>query len=155
MARAAPARQDGIPNGPPGAPAITGGRMYILLAIAGIVAAGCGSGSPPPDQGEAQAPHRRAAVPGGVEREVHARLHALPRDCNRGRAGKESLRQTTRSFIRYYRQYPSGRYRLQIDGESGTMLSALLVVREELLTCAPALAREITAVLPRNLQRGA
>lgn len=129
-------------------------RTRLLAVLLAAVVAGCGGGSPAPDRTVNESPEARATVPAPVERAVHAGLHALPRAYRRGSSGRATLRRTTRSFIRYYRQYPSNRYGLRIDDESGTMLSALLVLRQELLGCDRALATEIEAVLPRDLQRG-
>jgi len=69
------------------------------------------------------------------------------------RADPRVLDRITRRFVALYRRYPRERYELAFDGESGTMLSVILVLRNELATCSPRHAARIDAVIPRELRR--
>jgi hypothetical protein len=100
-----------------------------------------------------RAAERGAAIPGDVERYVHRTFHRLPRSCNRRGADRRVLDQITTRFIGLYRRYPAPRFRLRIDDESGTMLSAILVLRYELAECSPHHAASIDVVLPPRVRR--
>jgi hypothetical protein len=128
-------------------------RAAIVFLVLAAVAAACGGAARAPDGTPGEAADTRAAVPRPVQREVHATLHDLPRVCRRGRAEAEPLRRMTGTLIGYYRRYPSGKYRFQIDDESATMLSVLLVVRQSLLRCDRSMARKVETVLPQRLRR--
>ena len=123
-----------------------------VVAVVAATAAGCGgardSGARP-----ATPPDPRASVPGDVERYVHQTLHRLPRSCARGRADRRRLDATTAKFIELYRRYPYDRFRMTIDDESGTMLSASLVLRDELSRCSPRHAAAIDPILPASVRR--
>lgn len=125
---------------------------HRVVAVIAVVVAGCGaaSSSVAPRSGP---PDTRASIPAPVEAEIHASLHELPRLCNSRKAGGPALERSTAALIRYYRRYPSGRFALRIDGESGSMLSVLLVVRQRLAGCSPRLARTIDRVLPPDISR--
>ena len=97
-------------------------------------------------------PSRR--VPITVQRQVHGVYHRLGRHCNRRETHGTELDRITSDFVRWYRAYPAARYALQIDDESGTMLSAILVLRYELSRCSPRHAARIDAVLPARMLPG-
>ena len=125
--------------------------MAIVLASGAL--AGCGSGEQDerPAGSRAQAPAAR--IPAPVERDVHETFHRLPRSCSARRADGPVLDRTTARFVRWYRRYPADRYEMRIDDESGTMLSAILVLRYELAGCSPSHAARIDAVLPPRIRR--
>jgi hypothetical protein len=112
--------------------------------------AGCGgtddreSEGPPPDSSQ--------PIPPRVQRDVHASLHRLPAICSR-QVDSRALERTTRAFIHYYERYPSHRFRLQVDDERGSMLSAILVLRYELSRCSPRWAKRVDEVLPPRVRR--
>lgn len=121
-------------------------------AVVAATAAGCGGAS---DSGARTATlaDRRTAVPDDVERYVHDTFHRFPRSCAPGRADRRRLDATTAKFIRLYRRYPYDRFRMTIDDESGTMLSAILVLRDELSRCSPRHAASVDPVLPASVRR--
>ena len=122
----------------------------MLVVAFGAWIAGCAAaGDPTPPQ-----PAKRGVpVPQKVSREIHAGLHSLPRVCDPPRLSSRSIDRTTRLFIHNYKRYPSNRFRLQIDDEPGTMLSAILVLRYELSRCRPRRARQVDEVIPPRIRR--
>lgn len=122
-----------------------------VAAVAGIAAA-CGGESDSGARTATQA-DRRAPVPAAVERYVHTTFHRLPRSCGRGRADRRRLDATTARFITLYRRYPFERFGMRIDDEDGTMLSAILVLRDELSRCSPRHAALVDPVLPASVRR--
>lgn len=85
---------------------------------------------------------------------MHQTFHRFPRYCGKRTVRRRVVRAITSDFIRWYGAYPATRYALRLDGESGTMLSAILVLRYELSRCSPAQAARIDAVLPPKVRRG-
>lgn len=128
--------------------ALAVGAATLLAALAG-----CGGAAGGPDE-PSQPSERRAAIPPGVQRDVHETFHRLPRSCSRRRADEAVLTRTTQTFLTLYRRYPPERFALTIDDESGDMLSAILVLRYELATCSPRHAASIDPVLPPAIRRG-
>ncbi|MCP9490446.1 MAG: hypothetical protein MSC31_11310 [Solirubrobacteraceae bacterium MAG38_C4-C5] len=133
------------------------GRLRVALggalaATAGVIAA-CGGASDAAPVTQ-QPPDRRAEMPAETQRDVHEVFHRLPQSCGRDRADKPTLKRTTARFIELYRRYPADRFRLTIDDESGSMLSALLVLRAEMAVCSPDDAASIDRVLPAQIRRG-
>lgn len=127
--------------------------MTAALAAA-VAVAGCGGS----DRGEqsAPAPAREpplASLPAAVQRYVHRTFHRLPRSCSPRRADARVLTPVTRRFVSLYQRYPYDRFGMAYHDESGTMLSAILVLRNELATCSPRHAARIDRVLPPNLRR--
>ena len=92
-------------------------------------------------------------VPPGVQRYVHATFHRLDSICARGRANEPALERVVARFVSLYRRYPSDRFRMKIDDETGSTLSTILVLRNELLWCSPRTAAPIDAVLPSRIRR--
>lgn len=84
---------------------------------------------------------------------MHKTLHDLPRLCRPGRPDTRALTRATLALVRYYKRFPSRRCRLQIDDESGSMLSALLVLRDELTGCSARLTKTVDEVLPTDIRR--
>lgn len=91
-------------------------------------------------------------VPRDVEDYVHETFHRLPSSCARGRSDGARLDATTAKFIALYRRF-GDRFRMTIDDESGSMLSATLVLRDEFSRCSPRHAAEIDSVLPSSVRR--
>ena len=131
-----------IRSGAPLAPA-------VLLAL---TLAACG-GQRPAAQPTATSPDRRAAMPAGEVLFVHRSLHRLPRLCRAARTDPRRLDATTARFVELYRRYPADRYEFRVDDESATMLSAVLVLRDELSRCSPRHAARIDPVLPPTVRR--
>lgn len=126
----------------------------VTAALAAAMAAvGCGAS----DRGEPAATTAREAprsrVPPAVQRYVHRTLHRLPRSCSPRRAEPRVLTAITLRFVELYRRYPYERYEMAYHDESGTMLSAILVLRNELATCSPRHAARIDPVIPPKLRR--
>ena len=121
------------------------------VTLVAMAAAACGAGT------SAEAPRppaeRRAALPPEVARYVHGTFHRFPRFCARGRTDRGRLDEVTGRFVELYRRYPSDRFEMTIDGESGTMLSAILVLRDELSRCSPGHAARIDPALPPRIRR--
>lgn len=144
----------------PRAPAADG-TPALIAAVALASATACGTTDPPatgqPPSGApvagASPADERAPMPAGVRRYIHSTFHDLPRSCARGRVDEPILDRTTTTFISLHRRYPAARYRVQIDDESGTTLSAILVLRDELTRCSPRHAAAIDAVLPASIRR--
>lgn len=134
----------------PAEPQLTGrAPRSALVAVAAALLSACGNADRHPS---APSPRTRIAAP--VEHELHATLHALPRVCSRRDSDPAALGRVTGRFIDWYRRYPYDRYEIKIDDESGTMLSAILVLRYELASCSPIHAAKIDAVLPAKIRNG-
>ena len=121
----------------------------ITVAISALATA-CGGAEtlakPPPSA------NHGAVSPDDV-RFVHQTFHRLPRFCGDGRTERDRLDTTTTRFIELYHRYPADRFRTRIDDESGTMLSAILVLRDELSRCGPRHAARIDPILPAQVRR--
>lgn len=123
----------------------------ITVIAAAAAAAGCG-GTIDSGRRTAAPTDPRAPVPRHVEDDVHETFHRLPSSCARGRADGARLDVTTTKFVALYRRF-GDRFRMTIDGESGSMLSAILVLRDELSRCSPRHAAKVDAVLPASVRR--
>lgn len=137
-----PRREGGLPPRKP--------AWAAAVALAAL-AAGCGAIAP---QRPELPPDGRMAVPAAVQRDVHVRVHDLARICRRRGPNRAALARTTATFIRYFERYPSQRFRMQIDDEQGSTLSALLVLRHALRRCSQPLAARVDEVLPADIRRG-
>lgn len=122
----------------------------ITVAISALSTA-CGDADSPATPAPPAADQR--AVPADAARFVHQTFHRLPEFCRRGRTDSGRLDATTARFTELYRRYPADRYRMKIDDESGTMLSAILVLRDELSSCSPRHAARIDPILPPQVRR--
>ena len=129
------------------ASAVTAAAAAIaVLAVAAVSCGGSGART-------ATQAGRIEAVAGDVERYVHRTFHQLPRSCARGRADRRRLDATTAKFIELYRRYPYTRFGMRIDDEDATMLSAILVLRDELSRCSIRHAALVDEVLPPSVRR--
>ena len=126
------------------------GSALALLAVATLAACG---GAGKPAEPRQPAPDRRAALPAQDARYVHRTFHRLRRFCAPGRLERRRVAATTTRFLEFYRRYPADRYRMKIDDEWGNMLSAILVLRDELSRCSPRAAARIDPVLPEKVRR--
>lgn len=99
----------------------------------------------------ADAPPER--LPTTAKRCVHRTFHRLDRSCARDGTDVPRLDAITRRFSDLYRRYPADRFGMAIDGERGTMLSALLVLRRALASCSPPHAARLDALLPERIRR--
>lgn len=126
------------------------GSALALLAAATVAA--CGGADAPAEPPE-RTPDRRAALPAEDVRYVHETFHRLPRFCAPGRSDPRRAAAATTRFLELYRRYPADRYRMKIDDESGNMLSAILVLRDELSRCSPRPAARIDTILPEQARR--
>ena len=125
--------------------------LTAFTFVISALAVGCGNADTPATSPRPAADQR--VVPPDDTRFVHQTLHRLPRFCGRGRTDRRRLDATTIRFIELYRRYPADRFRMRIDDESGTMLSAMLVVRDELSRCSPRHAARIDPILPPRIRR--
>ena len=130
-------------------------KRAAALAAVGLalsaMAVGCGDADKPAASPRPAADQR--AVPPDDARFVHQTFHRLLRFCAPERTDRRRLDATTTRFIELYRRYPADRFRMKIDEESGTMLSAILVLRHELSRCSPQHAARIDPVLPERVRR--
>lgn len=91
---------------------------------------------------------RYTAVPTAEVDVAHQALHDLGDACAQQEPSRSpsAVSQATESLLRFATRHPDGRF--PIDDETGTTLSLLLVVRDELSTCAPELRPRVDALLP-------
>ena len=126
------------------------------LAVAGVVAvrdrSGGSSGSAATATASAAAP--AVTPPAARVRPVHEALHDIDATCRatvKGESGKQaSLARDADTVITFSRRYPNARF--PIDDETGTTLSLLLVTRQGLRDCAPALAARVDRALPPDFR---
>lgn len=79
---------------------------------------------------------------------VHNALHRIGAQCREAPvAGRQArIDRAVEEVLSFVRRYPEGRF--PIDDETGTPLSLLLVVRDELRGCAPDSAARVNRALP-------
>jgi hypothetical protein len=79
---------------------------------------------------------------------VHKALHALGRACESPLAQRrpDAVRRPVALIEAFAVAYPSGGF--QVDGEPGTTLALLIVVRYELQSCDPSLIPEVEGLIP-------
>ena len=118
-----------------------------VLLLAGCSGAGQPAGTPPTRSAPTE------PIPASAQRFVHRTFHALDRSCSGDRDEAARLSAITERFADLYRRYPSERYAMTIDDESATMLSAVLVLRNELRSCSPAHAARLDPLLPEGIRR--
>lgn len=120
----------------------------VALPLAGLLVVACGGDASRPENGRRQTEADRVAST------VHARLEGIGRLCaERRSAGRRAaLEEAADVLIGLARRYPTLRFR--IHDESASMTSALLVVRQRLLSCEPGLARRVEGELPRGIREG-
>ena len=128
----------------------------VVLALTGaaVVALrdGAGGGSQSPATA-APSPTAAAVTPPAAQvRPVHEALHDIDSRC-RAKSGDVEQTALTRdvdTIIDFSRRYPDARF--PIDDETGRTLSLLLVTRQSLRDCVPALAARVDGVLPSDLR---
>ena len=131
-------------------PQLTRAAALTALTVAiSALATACGGAV---NGAKAPAPGDQRAVSPDDARFVHQTFHRLPEFCGRGRTDRDRLDRTTTRFLELSRRYPADRYRIRIDDESGTMLSAILVLRHELSICSPRHAARIDPILPPRVR---
>ena len=79
---------------------------------------------------------------------AHRALHAMARACKQPVATRDpdAVRRPVAMMEKFARDYPRGGF--TIDDESGSTLTLLIVVRNELEACDPALIPRIDALIP-------
>lgn len=122
----------------------------VALAAAAVFVSGCGGNDRPPSKRPAAA----GPAPTAAERRaIHDGLERIGRACD-GKAQRARIASSeVRRLLAFRRRYPTQRFALERGGESGTMLSVLLVARSELVGCYPAGANAIDRVLPPSVRR--
>ena len=137
-------------------------RAMVIVAVAlAVVLAGVGwyvlrspeepppaaimSGTPTP-----MAPRPKDQAPDDQARRVHRALHAIGAICeSRTGQGRAALvRRQVDTIVDFARRYPSVSF--PIDDETGTTVSLLILVRDEVRDCAPSLTEEVNAALPEK-----
>jgi hypothetical protein len=132
------------------APQLAAAAAVVVVAV---LAAACGGADTAREAPQPPSDRPATPVPRSAARYVHEEFHRLPRWCARGRTDRRRLDNTTARFLDLYRRYPAERFRMTIDDESGTMLSAILVLRAALYRCSPRHAALVDSVLPRRVRR--
>ncbi|MFF6829845.1 hypothetical protein [Streptomyces longwoodensis] len=154
-----PARDDDAAGAPPRRGQgllLSAGAATVALAfvIAAVVALRDGSDGGSRSAATARPSATAAAVtpPGTQVRPVHEALHGIDAICRTksGRVKQASLARAADTVIDFSRRYPNARF--PIDDETGTTLSLLLVTRQGLRDCAPALAARVDRALPPDFR---
>ncbi|MEU0680133.1 MULTISPECIES: hypothetical protein [Streptomyces] len=85
-------------------------------------------------------------------RPVHDALHTIDARCRAkgGDVEQAALTRDVDTIIDFSRRYPDARF--PIDDETGRTLSLLLVTRQSLRDCAPALAARVDRALPSDFR---
>lgn len=80
--------------------------------------------------------------------QAHRALHAMGRACKQPRAtrGPVAVRRPLAVMQEFARDYPRGGFR--IDGEAGSTLALLIVLRFDLQECEPSLLPSVEALIP-------
>ena len=100
--------------------------------------------SPTPERTYSKAPEDQV-------RNVHRALHRIGDECSDPGPGTEAVvAQEASVILDFARRHPDARF--EIDDESGTPLALLLVLRDELPACAPALVPRVEDLLPGGLR---
>lgn len=130
------------------------GPAGVALAVAvAVLLAACGGG----DKAPSGRPETTRPGPTATERRaIHDALDRIGRACTAKaeRAGRgRVVAPEVRRLLAFRDRYPTQRFALESEAETGTMLSVLLVARAELVGCYPAGAEAIDNVLPRQIRR--
>lgn len=126
-------------------------RRHAWAILVAAAATACGGGQRAQEAGREQP--ERAAMPQSAQRYIHRTFHRFERVCTPRTRDEDRLDDATARFIGLYRRYPPERFALEIDGERGTMLSAILVLRYELSRCSRRHAAAVDRVLPPDVRR--
>ena len=127
----------------------------VILAVVAVVTAGR---EPPRATGDAPQPtpvQTANKTLAQVEvQPVHDALHDIAARCRPGAAADDPRRvaQDAAVIMSFARRYPQAEF--PIDDERGTTLSLLLVARQALTDCAPAVAAAVDDQLPTEYQSG-
>jgi hypothetical protein len=96
-------------------------------------------------------------VPTAVQvQAVHRALHDIDAQCPG--AGKDPVDAQSRvqgdveTIVAFAQRYPDAAFPFPIDQETGRTQSLLLVARQAMRTCAPALASRLNLALPQRLR---
>lgn len=128
--------------------------VVVVLAAVGMVRilegtlTSSGSGAVGTPQGHSVGlPEPTSTLTAQQARPVHNALHDLGRACRRrpGPAHSEVLR-ALRVIADFAKAHPRARF--PIDDESGSSMTLLFVVRDELLSCAPSLVTRVDRLIP-------
>lgn len=97
-------------------------------------------------------PEPAQSAPAGRVDEVHRALHAMGRACRTASAdrGVDEVRRPVAAMLRFARDYPDAGFR--VDDESGSTLSLLVVLRNEVQTCDPTLVLAVDELLPAEFR---
>lgn len=93
-------------------------------------------------------PRPEETAPAAAVKPVHRALHTLGRVCRPG-GGTDQTAQARRPvtvILDFARQYQNVSF--PVHDETGTTLSLLFVARNEVQTCAPALAAQVERLIP-------
>lgn len=90
-------------------------------------------------------------VPPREVRDMHRALHGLGDACAETGVDQSAVEAQVSALLAFARRHPDGRF--AIDDENGTSLSLLLVVQDELRTCAPDLLPRVQDLLPDEMRR--
>lgn len=142
-----------------------GRRGALVLGLAGLLALGFlvfnlrSSDSSEPnspvviiESPMTTAPSMEETAPAAKVQQIHRALHALGKICKSPDATNQTAlaRPSVEAIVDFARRYPNARF--AIDDETGTTVALLLVAREALRTCAPALIPQISQTLPSQYQ---
>ncbi|MFF9136699.1 hypothetical protein ACF09G_03885 [Streptomyces albogriseolus] len=146
------------PRRRPGLRQTTVAAAVVLALAAAAVAAlrdGSGGGNGPAATMTPSATAASVTPPAAQVRPVHEALHDIDARCRaKGEGGKQtSLTRDIDTIIDFSRRYPDARF--PIDDETGSTLSLLLVARQSMRDCAPALAARVDRALPSDFRDGA
>ena len=87
--------------------------------------------------------------------QVHDAMHAIAGRCRPGVTvgpqAQRDLHRSTEVILTFARDFPDAR--LEIDDESGRTLSLLVGVRDDLLRCAPAVAKRMDPAIPPQFRQ--
>ena len=91
-------------------------------------------------------------APESEVRDVHEALHDLGDTCaERDARSSAAVERPVSVILDFARRRPNARF--EIDDESGSSLALLLVLQDELRTCAPSLLPRVQEVLPPEQRR--
>ncbi|ALV33115.1 hypothetical protein [Streptomyces sp. CdTB01] len=131
--------------------------VVLALAAAAVVFLRGGSGGVSGSAPTAEPSATSSAVTPAAAQvgPVHQALHGIDATCHaNGGGGKQtSLTRDVDTIIDFSRRYPDARF--PIDDETGSTLSLLLVTRQSMRDCAPALAARVDRALPPDYRDAA
>jgi hypothetical protein len=127
-----------------------------LLTIAGLIVLHATKPSPGDDatavlQGSS-APPTFPTIPEGEVQVMHRALHGVGETCAQAAPARSqaTLDRDVTVLLDFARRHPQGQF--AIDDETGTSLSLLLVLRQDLGTCDPAAVPLVESLLPPSFR---